>query len=317
MTRRSKPVPERLSNPRDTSAPRHWLPAAAASVVGLLKQTAREYVEDDVARLGASLSYYTVFSMAPILIIAIALASLVFGADAARGEVEAQLTSLMGADGASVIQTAISADSRQGGTMATVVGVITLLIGATGAFAELQYALNKVWDANPPERVGWWAVLRGRLLSFALVLVIGLLLTISLVSSAAVSGLGRWLESLLAIPETALKAVDFGLSFVMIAVLFGTIYKVLPDVNVRWGDVALGAVVTALLFTVGKLAIGLYLGNSSVSSTYGAAGSLAVLLVWVYYSAQILLIGAEFTQVYARRHGSWVTTDSPPGEDRS
>jgi membrane protein len=272
----------------------------------LIVRTLREASDDEVARLGAALAYYTVFSIAPTLIIAVAVAGTLFGAEAAQGQVGRELASLVGARGAEVIEAAIAASSEpRDGIVASVAGLVTLIVGATGAFHELQQALNRVWDVRSPSGQGLWGVVRARFLSFTMVLVIGFLLSVSLALSAALSGLGAWVAAALDLPAASLQILNFVSGFALITVLFALIYKVLPDVRVAWGDVWIGAAVTALMFSVGKWLIGLYLGNSIIASTYGAAGSLAVLLVWVYYSAQILLVGAEFTQVYARLHGSW------------
>ncbi len=272
----------------------------------LLKATFSEWSEDKASRLAAALAYYTVFSLAPLLIIAIAVAGMVFGQEAARGEIVAQIESVVGQQGAEAIQTMIAnaGQSTDGGIIATVIGLATLIFAATGAFAQLQDALNTVWEVSPETGSGVLGMIRTRFLSFTMILGIGFLLLVSLVISAALSAIGGFFGNLLPGYDILWQGVNFLISFGVTTLLFAMIFKVLPDVDIAWSDVWVGALVTALLFTLGKFLIGLYLGRSSVSSTYGAAGSFVVVLLWVYYSAQILLLGAEFTQVYANRYGS-------------
>lgn len=270
---------------------------------GLLKQAARDWQRDNAARLGAALSYYTLFSVAPLLIVAIAVAGLAFGREAAQGQIVAELHGLVGEAGARAVQDMVEASRRpQAGIIATVIGVATLLLGATGAFAELKSALNVVWDV-PEQGGGLKSLLLGRLWSFAMVLAIGFLLMVSLVVSAAIAaadGFFAWIG----VPAGAVQLTNAGVSFLIITVLFALIFKFLPDTPVAWGDVWAGALFTSALFAIGKALIGLYLGRSGLESTYGAAGSVVVLVVWVYYAAQIFFFGAEMTQAYARRHGS-------------
>ncbi|MBD1864730.1 MULTISPECIES: YihY/virulence factor BrkB family protein [Trichocoleus] len=270
----------------------------------LLKDTVTEWQADKVPLLAAALAYYTVFSLAPLLVIVIAIAGFVFGPEAARNQLDEQIQGLVGRQGAEAIQTMIqSASHPSSGIVATVISVVTLLLGASGVFAQLQDALNTIWEI-PPSKEGVKGMVKARATSFAMVLVIGFLLLVSLVASAALAGIGNFFGHL--IPGLAIlwQLVNFVISFGVITLLFGLIYRVLPDVRVPWGDVWHGAIVTSLLFTVGKWLLGLYLGNSGVASPYGAAGSFVVVLVWVYYSAQILLFGAEFTQVYSKHYGS-------------
>jgi membrane protein len=273
----------------------------------LIRDTLREWSEDKVPRLGAALAYYAVFSLAPLLVIAIAVASLVFDpAEVQRGVVE-QVGGLVGSEGASLIETMIQNAQQPGtGIMATILGVVGLLLGALGAFGQLQDALNTIWEVKPKSGGGLLAILRDRLLSLTMVLVVGFLLLVSLVISAGLAAVGNFMASLLPESELLLQALNFVLSFAVITVLFALMFKYMPDAKIAWGDVWIGAAITALLFTIGKLLIGLYLGNASVTSSYGAAGSLAVLLLWMYYSSQIFFLGAEFTQVYANRFGSRV-----------
>jgi membrane protein len=275
---------------------------SAKATITLLKETAAAWSGDYAPSMGAALSYYTLFSIAPLLLIVIAVAGLVFGAEAARGEIFGQLAGLIGAEGAKAVEGLLAAADRPTqGAIATVVGVLTLLLGATTVFGELQNALDRIWRAPAREQAkGWWNLLRTRLLSFGMILGIAFLLMVSLVLSAAISALGKWWGS----AEVVAHVLEIVLSFGLTTVLFALIYKYIPRVHVGWHDVWIGAAVTALLFAVGKFLIGLYLGKSSVASAFGAAGSLVVLMVWVYYSAQIFLFGAEFTWVYAHEYGS-------------
>jgi membrane protein len=271
----------------------------------LAGDTWKEWQKDEATRIGAALAYYTTFSLAPLLVVATSVAGLVYGKDAAMGEVEKQLTQMLGATGAEQVQTMLAnAHSHSGGVVATIVGTAAVLIGCTTVFIELQAALNRMWEAPKKESKGILDALKTRGLSFGLVLVIGFLLLVSLFVSAALSGAGEALGARIDLPPAILSALNFLVSTSVIAALFTLLYKVLPDEKIAWGDVWVGGLVTALLFSLGKAVIGLYLGQSSVASAYGAAGSLAVVLIWIYYSAQLVLFGAEFTQVYARRHGS-------------
>lgn len=271
----------------------------------LFKETFFEWLDDNVQRLGAALAYYTVFSLAPLLIIAIAIAGLAFGQEAAQGQIIGQVEDLLGEQGAKAIQGMIeSARQPTAGIVASLLGIIMLLFGATGAFAQLQDALNTIWGVTPKPRRGVIGILKDRLLSFLMVIGVGFLLLVSLVLSAGLAALGKFFGNLLPVPEAILQIVNFIVSFGVITLLFGMMYKILPDVKIGWSDVWIGAAMTALLFSVGKFLIGLYLGKSGVASAYGAAGSLVLILLWVYYSSQILLFGAEFTFVYANKYGS-------------
>lgn len=256
--------------------------------------------------MGASLAFYTLFSVAPILIIALAIAGAVFGPHTAEKEVLGELQGLTGDAGAEAVRNLLSSahySDKRG--LAAAVGVITLLIGATSVFGELQYALDRIWGTPRHKRsTAWWEFIRARILSFGMVLGVGFLLLVSLIASAALAAFGGWLETRVAGLEIMLPLLDLGLSFAMTIALFAMIYKYVPRESITWRDVWIGAAVTAFLFTIGKWLIGLYLGRSSFSSAYGAAGSLIVLLLWVYYSAQIFLLGAEFTRVFAYTFGS-------------
>lgn len=270
----------------------------------LLKQTASEFSDDNASRIGAALAYYTVFSIAPIVVVAVSVAGLVFGEEAAQGQLSTQLDTLLGAQAADMVETMVQNTNKAGGgVFATVVGLVTLVIGASSVFVQLRGALNAMWDVKP-EKTGIVAAILTQALSFAMVVSLGFLLMVSLVVSALLSGLAGWIETWLDVPAVVLQVVNQGISLAVITVLFAGVYKFLPATKIAWSDVFVGALATAVLFSIGKFAIGQYLGHSSVASTYGAAGSLVVLLVWVYYSAQLILFGAEFTQVYARHSGS-------------
>lgn len=270
-------------------------------VWGLLKQTGSEWIDDRAPTLAAALAYYTIFSIAPLLVIAVAVAGFFFGGDAVRGDVQRELHGLVGQSGAKVIEDMMVSASNPGdGILATVFGVAVLLLGASGVFTELQETMNVVWKVKSPPVSGVLNFIRLRFLSFAMVLGIGFLLLVSLLLTAALAAVGAYFDHLMPGWLGVWHLVNLGVSFGVITLLFALIYKILPDTNVAWRDVWLGAAVTALLFNLGKFAIGFYLGKTSVASSYGAAGSVAILLIWVYYSAQILFLGAEFTQVYAK-----------------
>jgi membrane protein len=256
--------------------------------------------------MGAALAFYTLFSVAPILIIALAIAGWVFGPHTAETELLAQLQALIGSAGADALKNLLtSAHYSDKKGMAAVVGVVTLVVGATSVFGELQHALDVIWGAPKSKReIGWWRLLRTRLLSFGMVLGVGFLLLVSLIASAVLAAFGGWLEAQFGGLQIVLPLLDVAVSFGMTVVLFAMIYKYVPHQEIAWRDVWIGAVVTAFLFTIGKWLIGLYLGRSSFNGAYGAAGSLIVLLLWVYYSAQIFLLGAEFTRVFAYSQGS-------------
>jgi membrane protein len=271
----------------------------------LLKDTFAAWSRDKVPRHGAALAYYTVLSLIPLLVVIIAMIGLIFGRDAAQGYIMEQIGSLVGPQSAQAIKEMIQrASEPSSGIVATLVAGVTLLAGASGVFAQLQDSLNSLWGVEPKAGRGIWGVIRDRFLSVGALLGTGFLLLVSLVLSAAVSAAGKWFGGFLPAPEVVLQGLELVLSLAVVTGLFALIFKVLPDAKVAWSDVWIGALLTALFFTIGKFAIGLYLGKSDVGSAYGAAGSLVILLVWVYYSAQILLFGAEFTQVYANKLGS-------------
>jgi membrane protein len=275
------------------------------TIWALIKESVSQWSEDYAPSMGAALAYYTIFSIAPLLVIAIAVAGFFFGQDAASGQIFAQLRGLVGDEGATAIQGLVKSASSPGkGTFAAIAGIVTLLLGATTVFGELQTDLDRLWDAPKQDDGGLWGMLHSRLLSFGMILGIGFLLLVSLVLSAAVSALSSFWDSWFEDWEFVLQAVNFIVSFGIVTGLFAMIYKVLPRVPIGWKDVWVGAGVTSLLFSIGKLLIGLYLGKSGVASGFGAAGSLVIVLLWVYYSAQIFLLGAEFTKAYAYSHGT-------------
>ncbi|MBA2539277.1 MAG: YihY/virulence factor BrkB family protein [Deltaproteobacteria bacterium] len=271
----------------------------------MLKETVSDWVDDKAARLAAALAFYTLLSLAPLLIIAVSVAGLVFGEEAARGEVATQLQGLLGAQAAEAIQSVLAnAKSPASGIVGTIVGVAVLLFGASGVFGELQGALNLIWEVESKPGRGLKGFIRDRFFSLTLVVGVGFLLLVSLVLSAGLSAMGGYMSSHLPGGEGVWQILNFVVSLAVMTGLFALIFKVVPDVEIEWRDVWIGALFTAGLFTLGKFLIGLYLGRSGVGSPFGAAGSVVVLVVWVYYSSQILFLGAEFTQVFARHRGS-------------
>ena len=272
---------------------------------GLLKTTLVGYDSDDIPRHGAALSFYTLFSIAPLLMIVIAIAGALFGEQAAQGRIVSEISNLVGDGGARAVQSILANASVSTRSIpAAIIGVVTFFMGATAAFTALQGALNAVWNVQPHPKSPVTSFLKNRLLSFGMVLGIGFLLLVSLLVSAGINALSNYLGN--AFPGAPLlwEGVNSLLSFVVTTALFAMIFIVLPDVILKWRDVWRGAVITALFFTIGKFLIGLYLGHSSVASSYGAAGSLVVILFWVYYTSQIILLGAEFTQAYVNRFGA-------------
>jgi membrane protein len=264
------------------------------------------WFDHNASSLGAALAYYTLFSIAPILIIAVAIAGYVFGETEAQTQMLAQLQALIGDAGASAVRELLaSAHYSDKRGLAAAIGVTTLIVGATSVFGELQHALDQIWETPPQSHeVGWWRFIRRRVLSVGMVLGVGFLLLVSLVASASLAAFAGWLGTYLPQLRLVLPLLDFVLSLAMVSLLFAMIYKYVPRERISWSDVWIGAMVTALLFTIGKVLIGIYLGKSSFNSAYGAAGSLVVLLLWIYYSAQIFLLGAEFTRVFAYERGS-------------
>lgn len=277
------------------------LKMAISELAKLLKQTISDWSDDKAPTHAAALAYYALFSIAPLLIIAVAVAGFVFGGDAVRGDVYRELQGLLGASGAKVIQDMmVSASKPEQGVLATVLGITVLFFGASGVFSQLQETMNVIWKVKAKPSSGIVDYLRRRFLSFAMVLGIGFLLLVSLLVNAVIAAVGSYLQGRIPGTEALWHLLNMAVSFAVVTVLFAAIYKILPETSVEWMDVWLGAAVTSLLFSLGRLAIALYLGKTSVSSSYGAAGSVAIVLIWVYYSAQILFIGAEFTQVFAK-----------------
>ena len=262
--------------------------------------------------MGAALAYYTLFSITPLLLIVISVAGIWFGPDAARGEIFGQLQGLVGSEGAAAIQALLQSVNRPaGGVVGTLVGVIVMLVGATTVFAELQDALDRIWRAPARKGSGVWNLLRTRLLSFGLILGIGFLMLVSLLVSAVLNAFEKWATSHMTGWELLLAVINQVMGFMLVTAMFAMIYKLMPRVRIEWRDVAVGALTTATLFSCGKWLIGLYIGTTGVGSGFGAAGSLVALLVWVYYSAQIFLLGAEFTWVYAHTVGSRTGMQTP------
>lgn len=283
------------------------------AIPALLKETFWGWYADRGPRLGAALAFYTLFSLAPLLIIITAIAALAYGEEVARAQIMRQVEELIGGEGAEAIRAIIENASRpSSGVVATLIGLATVLFGATVVFSELQDALNSIWDIPPrPERGMVIGIIRGRFLSFAMVLSIGFLLLATMLANTILTAIAQNFGELFPSRAYFLRLANFVLFLGIVTLLFAMIYKALPDTTIAWGDVVIGAVATSLLFAIGKFLIGLYLVYSSVVSAYGAAGSLVVVLVWVYYSAQIFYFGAEFTKVYASRRGRRVA----PGKD--
>jgi len=275
----------------------------------LLVATFNEWIEDKAQRLGAALAYYTVFSIAPLLVIAVYMARLIY-ADDSLPRIYEQINAFMGPSVANVAVAAMEGLKMHGdsGGIATVISVVVLLLGATAAFGSLQDAMNTIWEVTPKPRHLLIDLLRTRLISFLMVLCFCILLIVSVAASAALAIVTKFFEAQYPITAMIWKSADYGLSFVLMTLVFATLYKVLPDVRISWSDVSVGAAATALLFILGRIPLSMYLGSNALSSPYGAAGSILVLLAWVYYSSQILFLGAEFTQVYANRFGRRVRT---------
>jgi membrane protein len=277
-----------------------------ASIGTIIKRTLAEWMEDRASRLAASLAYYTAFALAPMLIIALGIAGTVFDSHASRDYVHDQLRGIFGQDAAKAIASIMEnlSDSQSRSWFATISGIAILVYAGVNVFAELQDSLNTIWEVKPRPDLTWWDTIKARLLSFAMVMGIGFLLLVSLILTTATTmainyfGIGE--------DGVVIEALHMLISTGLITLLFAMMFKLLPDAHVRWGDVWLGAVITALLFTLGKFLLGVYIARSGVANIYGAAGSLVIVLIWVYYSAQILFLGAEFTQVYSQRHGERV-----------
>jgi membrane protein len=280
-------------------------PVCVGGTFALFKQTWAEFREDKAPRLGAALAYYTVFSIAPLLLIAVSIAGLVFGKEAAQGAIQQQLAGVLGSGTAHALNEMVAnAAKPKSGMLATIIGIVTLLLGAGGVFGQLQAALDTIWEVETPKSAGVKGMIKDRFVSMAMVFGIGFLLLVSLLIDTAISAMGDYIGRRVPGGESVLQIIQLAISFGLVTLLFALTFRYLPHVRVAWRDVWLGAAFTAFLFVLGKFGLGLYLGKASVGSAYGAAGSLVIILVWVYWSAQILFFGAEFTQVYARKHGS-------------
>ncbi|MDB5944324.1 MAG: YihY/virulence factor BrkB family protein [Ramlibacter sp.] len=287
--------------------------------LSLLRDAGKAWLDDFAPSMGAAISYYTVFSLAPLLVIVIAIAGAVFGREAVTGQIVAQLSGLIGSDGAEVVQGLVSAASdTDKGLVAGLISLVILLVGATTVFAELQTALDRIWHVPPAQKPsGVKGLVRARLVSIGLILGLTFLLMVSLTVSAGVAAFGSWAGGLMPGWETLLQIINIAVSLAVATVLFAMIYKLMPSTRIAWRDVWIGAAVTALMFEIGKLLIGLYIGKSSMTESFAAAGSLVVLLAWVYYAAQVFLLGAEFTKVYADAHGSLSGTRAMQGTEKT
>ncbi len=278
----------------------------------VLKEAASEWVADGAMRLSSSLAYYAIFSLAPLLIIVVAIAGLFFDEEAARGQLAQQIATLAGKGAGEAIQSAVhsSASQKSTGVLATVLSTALLLFGASTVFAELKDSLNTIWGVVVKPGRPFLTLARDRFFSFSIVLAVGFLLLVSLVISVLLAALGQYMSGRFQFPTAVWQAWDFLISFVVVSCLFAMIFKLMPNVRIRWRDVWLGAVWTALLFTLGKFVIGYYLATSSIASSFGAAGSVVIVLIWIYYSACILFFGAEITKIYARKFGSGIVPNS-------
>jgi membrane protein len=281
----------------------------------LIKGSVLAFINDGALSQGAAIAFYTIFSIAPVLLIVIAIAGLVFGRDAAKGEIVRELGGMMGTQSLDTLQSMINgASNKKSGIIATLVGAGTLLVAASGVFGQMQTALNMIWRAHPGV-ADIRSLVKARMVSLGLVMAMGFLLLASLALSAGLAALQHDINGLLPGVDVLIRILNFIISFALVSVLFGAIYKVLPDTQITWRDVAVGAMGTAFLFTVGKSLIALYIGRSDIASSYGAAGAFVVILLWIYYSSQIFLLGAEFTKVYANTHGSHASAGAAsPGD---
>jgi membrane protein len=275
------------------------------TVYTYFKQVFAEFLEDDILKYSASLAYYTIFSLAPMLIVIISFSSILYAKEAMQGHVYAQIKDLVGPDAAIQIQDIIKNIHITGqGFFASVISIIVLLVGATGIFGEVQDSLNKIWGLRVKTKKTWWKLILNRLLSFSLIVSIGFIMMVSLLLNALISAFGNYLGKYFSnFSVTFIQATDNVLTFIATTFLFGLMFKLLPDAKIKWKDVFIGGLITSFFFTLGKLGIGYYLGHSNLATVYGAAGSVIIIMVWVYYSAVILYLGAEFTKVYAKLHG--------------
>lgn len=271
----------------------------------LLSETYQKWRKDNAQTLGAALAFYTTFSLAPLLIIVIAIFGVILGKETVQAEILRRAQELIGTQGADAVRMMIKAAYRPGsGLTATIIGILVIVIGSTSALVMLKQALNIMWGAKPDPKASVWNLVKGRILSFVMILVIGLLMLLSLIVTVALSFVTAFLQNWVPVPVFSIQMAHWGLSFLLVTLLFAMVFKILPDVKIAWSDVWVGSIFTAILFNLGTFLFGLYLARSSISSAYGAASSLAIILMWVYYSAQVLFIGAELTQVYANHYGS-------------
>jgi membrane protein len=311
-SRRSATSESRARRPRNAAT----LGERLRSIGALLKEAVSEWQEDEATRLAAALALYTLLSLAPLLVIAVSVAGLVFGDEAARGQISQQISALVGAQAGQAIEGMIAnARSPEGGILGSVVGVVVLLFGASGVFGELQSALNRIWEVKPKPGRGLRGFLRDRFLSFSMVMGVAFLLLVSLVVSTAIVALTSYFEHLVPLPALW-HVLNILVGLVLTGLLFALTFKTVPDAKTAWRDVLVGGAVTAVLFAIGRAGLSWYVGRASTTSAFGAAGSLVALIVWVYYSAQILFMGAEFTQVYAARRGNGIepTPNAVPAE---
>jgi membrane protein len=297
-----------LSQPLDTMRSMR-LPRPLSTILHLAKSSVSRWIDDGASSMGAALAFYSLLSMAPVLLMVITVAGLFFGEDAARGALIDELRHMFGPTGAQAVEAVLIASRQQeGGPVSLVIGSVMILVGATTVFAELQGDLDRIWRVQPDQKQAMRHLLHARMMSFGLILGVGFMLAVSLVLTAAITAFGGFWSRWFVGAETLLQILNTGLSFALITALFAMIYKLLPSVWIPWRDVWIGAALTSLMFSLGKYFIGLYLGTAAVSSSFGAAGALVVIVVWVYYSAQIFLLGAEFTHEYSRLHGSGAAT---------
>ncbi len=282
-------------------------------MLSFMKQVGREFSEDDCPRMAAALAYYTAFSLAPLMILLLLLAGLVLDPSDVQGKIETQVASVVGSDGAQQIRTMLqSASKPEAGSLPGILSAVGLFFGASGVVIQLQKALNDAWEVKPdPEQGGLWNFVTKRLFSIGMILGLAFVLVVSMAMSTVIAALDQQIVALLPaqLGEGAANAIDLSVTVVVLTLIFAAIFKVLPDAEVRWRDVMVGALLTAILFVIGKFAMGMYLGSKNMESTFGAAGSLALILLWVYYSGMILLFGAEFTQVWAKRRGKGITPE--------
>jgi membrane protein len=273
-----------------------------------LAETYTKWRHDNAPTLGAALAFYATFSLTPLLIMVIAIFGVVLGKETIQVEILRRAEELIGVQGAGALKMMIGAAYRPGtGLTATIIGTLVIVIGSTSALVMLKQALNIMWGAEPDPQASVWNLVKGRLLSFVMILIIGFLLVLSLLVSIALSFVATTVQQWVPVPVFSIQMANWGLSFLLVTLLFAMVFKILPDVRIAWSDVWVGSAITAVLFTLGKILFGMYLARSSISSAYGAASSLAIILMWVYYSAQVLFLGAALTQVYANRYGSHVT----------